>query len=111
MSKRTIMSQRGELVDFDLFNIKNNLSAIPLNEQNKQRERFINKKKRRGLKRRVDELAQIQRLNDANISANLSIDSNAIVQENIVQQNQSLEINESVKSDLDQPSKKRKVIK
>lgn len=66
---KIVTSARGERVDFDLIGIKNSMAALPANENVKKRERFINKKRRRGLKRKVDELAQTKRLEDANFDA------------------------------------------
>ena len=66
---KIVTSARGEKVDFDLIGIKNAMAALPANDNVKKRERFINKKRRRGLKRRVDEMAQTKRLEDANFAA------------------------------------------
>ena len=71
---KIVTSARGERVDFDLISIKNSMAAVPLNENNKKRERFINKKRRRGLKRKVDEMAQTKRLEEANFSAAVATD-------------------------------------
>jgi len=66
---KIVTSARGEKVDFDLIGIKNAMAALPANDNVKKRERFINKKRRRGLKRRVDEMAQTKRLEEANFAA------------------------------------------
>ncbi len=71
---KIVTSARGEKVDFDLISIKNSMAAVPLNDNIKKRERFINKKRRRGIKRKVDEMAQSKRLEDANFAAALSTD-------------------------------------
>lgn len=55
---KIVTSARGEKVDFDLLKIKNSIAAVPPTENVKKRERFINKKRRRGLKQSVDELVQ-----------------------------------------------------
>lgn len=73
MSK-IVTSAKGEKVDFDLLTIKNTMAAIPITENVRKREKFINKKRRRGVKRKVDEMAQNKRLEDANFAASLSID-------------------------------------
>lgn len=73
MSK-IVTSAKGEKVDFDLLTIKNTMAAIPITENVRKREKFINKKRRRGVKRKVDEMAQSKRLEDANFAASLSID-------------------------------------
>lgn len=71
---KIVTSARGERVDFDLISIKNSMAAVPLNDNVKKRERFINKKRRRGLKRKVDEMAQSKRLDDANFAAAVATD-------------------------------------
>lgn len=68
MSKKVI-SARGERVDFDLIGIKSAMAALPQTDNVKKRERFINKKRRRGVKRRVDEMAESTRLEQANFVA------------------------------------------
>lgn len=55
---KIVTSARGEKVDFDLLRIKNSMAAVPPTENVKKRERFINKKRRRGLGQMVDELVQ-----------------------------------------------------
>ena len=65
----TARSARGDLVDFDLLRIKSTMAAVPITDNVNKRERFINKKRRRGLKRKVDELAQAKRLEETNFDA------------------------------------------
>lgn len=72
---KIVTSARGERVDFDLISIKNSMAAVPLNDNVKKRERFINKKRRRGLKRKVDEMAQSKRLEEANFTAAVATDN------------------------------------
>lgn len=74
MSKGTT-SIRGEKVDFDLLKIKSSMAAVPINDNVQKRERFINKKRRRGLKRKVGEMAQTKRLEDANYQSAMEIKS------------------------------------
>lgn len=74
MSK-IVTSARGEKVDFDLISIKNSMAAIPITENVSKRERFINKKRRRGIKRKVDVMAQTKRLEDANYAAAVETDA------------------------------------
>lgn len=74
MSKM-VLSARGERVDFDLIGIKNSMSAIPITDNVKKRERFINKKRRRGIKRKVDEMVGSQeRAESANFDAAVSVE-------------------------------------
>lgn len=57
MAKRTKISIRGELVDFDKLQImKNQILKKPKPEEIKNRERFIDKKRRRGTKNSIDKL-------------------------------------------------------
>ena len=58
---KNVVSARGEKVDFDLMGIKSAIGALPITENVANRERFINKKRRRGMKRRIDEMAQATR--------------------------------------------------
>lgn len=76
---RIVISARGEKIDFDLFGIKQAMAAIPVTDNVKKREKFINKKRRRGLKRRTDELAQKAKLEEDNAKAvrELSVDDSA----------------------------------
>ena len=62
---------RGETVDFDLFEIKNKILSAPLNENIKQRERFIDKKRRRSTARKVDEMLAQQKQNEESVRAAL----------------------------------------
>lgn len=78
MSKGTT-SIRGEKVDFDLLKIKSSMAAVPINDNVQKRERFINKKRRRGLKRKVGEMAQTKRLEDANYNSAMEISARETV--------------------------------
>lgn len=53
---RTAKSFRGESVNFDLFDIKNQILQAPSNETSKAREKFINKKRRRTNKQKIAEV-------------------------------------------------------
>lgn len=55
---KIVTSARGEKVDFDLMSIKSAMSAQPADIRVKERERFIHKKRRRGVKRRVDAMLE-----------------------------------------------------
>lgn len=54
MSKVT--SLRGEEVDFDLLRMKNSIGDVPITDDVENRERFVNAKRRRGSKRKIDEM-------------------------------------------------------
>lgn len=62
MSRKTI-SMRGEVVDFDLFAIKDQISSAPVTETIETRERFISLKRKRGTKRKIQDLLAEQELN------------------------------------------------
>lgn len=70
MSRKTT-SMRGEQVDFDLFDIKNKILSAPTIESVKQRERFIDKKRRRGTSRKIDEMLAQQKQNEESVRAAL----------------------------------------
>lgn len=55
MSRKTV-SMRGEVVDFDLFAIKEQISGAPATETIQNRERFIDLKRRRGSKRKLQDM-------------------------------------------------------
>lgn len=52
---RKTQSIKGEMVDFDLLEIKSRMSESPKSEGVVQRERFIDKKRRRSINRNIDE--------------------------------------------------------
>ena len=60
---------RGETVDFDLFDIKNKILSAPVDENTKQRERFIDKRKRRSSSRKIDEMLAQQKHNEESVRA------------------------------------------
>lgn len=62
---RKIRSIRGEIVDFDLFAIKQQILTTPKNEDVKKRERFIDKKRRRGTRNTVNDVVSQQNQNEA----------------------------------------------
>lgn len=55
MSRKTT-SMRGEVVDFDLFAIKEQINGAPVTETIQNRERFIDLKRRRGTKRKLQDM-------------------------------------------------------
>ena len=62
---RKVMSIRGEIVDFDLFEIKKQILNTPTTEDGKKRERFIDKKRRRTSRGSFDQLLAQQKQNEA----------------------------------------------
>lgn len=54
-----VLSAKGETVDFDLLAIKSQMSESPKNEEVVARERFIDKKRRRGT-RKIDTMLSEQ---------------------------------------------------
>jgi hypothetical protein len=53
---RKATSMRGEVVDFDLFAIKEQINGAPLTETIQNREKFIDLKRRRGTKRKLQDM-------------------------------------------------------
>lgn len=99
---KIVTSARGEKVDFDLLRIKNSIAAVPPTENVKKRERFINKKRRRGLKQSVDELVQAK-------TAEASGVQNKKITDSTEQADQSQEVEEILDAEEDQtPSEKTK---
>lgn len=70
-SSRKVKSLRGEIVDFDLFEIKNKILNAPTPDTVAQRERFIDKKRRRGSRKKVDEMLAKQQANESAVRAAL----------------------------------------
>jgi len=62
---RKVMSIRGEMVDFDLSEIKKQILNSPENDSAKKRERFIDKKRRRITKTSATDLSVQQQQNEA----------------------------------------------
>ena len=90
---KIVRSAKGEKVDFDLLAIKSTMAAMPITDTVSNRERFINKKRRRGLKRIADDAAKAQRLEKANFTAAIETDAAA----------------EAVAEEAKQPKQRRKV--
>ena len=65
MSRKTT-SMRGEVVDFDLFAIKEQINGAPLTETIQTRERFIDLKRRRGTKRKIQDMLAEQEVSQRN---------------------------------------------
>ena len=66
---RKVKSIRGEVVDFDLIDIKNKIMTAPQPEVVNQRERFIDKRRRRGSRKKVDEMLAAQQVNESAVRA------------------------------------------
>lgn len=66
---RKVQSIRGETVDFDLIDIKNKIMTAPTPDTVQQRERFIDKRRRRNSRKRVDEMLAQQQINEASVRA------------------------------------------
>lgn len=54
--KRVVRSMRGEMVDFDLFDLKKQMANAPITEDIKERERFIDMRRKRGTRRKIQEM-------------------------------------------------------
>ena len=64
---RKVRSMRGEIVDFDLFDIKQQMDSAPATEEIKQRERFIDAKRKRGTRRKLQEMLAQQQVSQSTI--------------------------------------------
>lgn len=53
---KTVKSLRGEDIDFDKLQIKGIMADIPITDDIKKRERFVNARKRRGSRKKVAEM-------------------------------------------------------
>ncbi|QDJ96420.1 hypothetical protein Xoosp13_234 [Xanthomonas phage Xoo-sp13] len=71
---RKVKSVRGEIVDFDLMDIKNRIMNAPTPDTVTQRERFIDKKRRRGSRKKADEILAKQQTNEASVRAAMEED-------------------------------------
>ena len=60
---RKVVSIRGEVVDFDLFEIKKQILGTSANDNVKKRERFIDKKRRRTNRNSINQLIKEQQDN------------------------------------------------
>lgn len=66
------MSRRGEVVDFDRLKIKEQILNTPKNDAIKNRERFIDKKRRRTSRGSIDKLLEQQQQNEATVRESLA---------------------------------------
>ena len=64
---RKVVSMRGEVVDFDLFAIKEQLNEAPVTETIEDRHRFINLRRKRGTKRMLQDMVSQQADNERNV--------------------------------------------
>lgn len=54
--ERIAVSVKGDTVNFDLFELKNQILQAPKNDSIKAREKFINKKKRKTTRAKINEM-------------------------------------------------------
>lgn len=66
---RIAKSIRGEVVDFDLIDIKNKIMNAPTPDTVQQRERFIDKRRRRGPRKKIDDMLAAQQVNESAVRA------------------------------------------
>lgn len=64
---RKVQSARGETIDFDLIDIKNRIMTAPTPDAVQQRERFIDKRRRRNSRKKVDEMLTQQQINETSV--------------------------------------------
>jgi len=66
---RQVRSIKGEVVDFDLFEIKKQIEEKPASKDVKNREDFVYAKRKRGSKRTVGKMLNEQRKNTEDVRA------------------------------------------
>ena len=69
---RKATSMRGEVVDFDLFSIKEQINGAPITETIQNRERFIDLKRRRGTKRKLQDMLAEQEASQRSVAESLA---------------------------------------
>ena len=74
MSRKAI-SMRGDVVDFDLFAIKEQINGAPITETIQNRERFIDLKRRRGTKRKLQDMLAEQEASQRTVTEALAAKS------------------------------------
>lgn len=84
---RKVRSMRGETVDFDLFDIKAQMDSAPPTEEIKQRERFIDAKRKRGTRRKLQEMLAQQQVSQNTVKRALEKQAeDAANAENVVEE-------------------------
>lgn len=78
---RKATSMRGEVVDFDLFAIKEQINGAPITETIQNRERFIDLKRRRGTKRKLQDMLAEQEASQRPVAEAVSSEEPAAVTE------------------------------
>lgn len=68
---RKATSMRGDVVDFDLFAIKEQINGAPITETIQNRERFIDLKRRRGTKRKLQDMLAEQEASQKSVADSL----------------------------------------
>lgn len=74
---RKATSMRGETVDFDLFAIKEQINGAPITETIQNRERFIDLKRRRGTKRKLQDMLAEQEASQRSVTDSLNAKASA----------------------------------
>jgi len=64
---RKVRSIKGDVVDFDLFEVKKQIGEKPVSTDVENRERFVFSKRRRGSKRAVESLLKDQKVKEAKV--------------------------------------------
>jgi hypothetical protein len=109
---RTVRSIKGDVVDFDLFEVKRQIGEKPITMDVENRERFVYSKRKRGSKRTVEKMLKDQRDNAANARDALEAQAMLppVVEEEAVKE--TLVTDKTVvKSKASPKKKKRRIIK
>lgn len=74
---RKATSIKGEVVDFDLFEVKRQIAKKTQSPESKEREQFVFSKRRRGSRRTVEKMLDDQQKNAASVKESLDAQANA----------------------------------
>jgi predicted homoserine dehydrogenase-like protein len=119
---RKAKSIRGEVVDFDLAEIKNKILNSPTPDVVQQRERFIDKRRRRSSRKKIDEMMLQQEQNESAVRIAMKEAKAQMTEENDVVILPDISLTDSVAEDTldtsevsnvsdDATKQKRKIVK
>ncbi len=74
---RKATSMRGETVDFDLFAIKEQINGAPVTETIQNRERFIDLRRKRGTRRKLQDMLAEQEASKKSVTEAIKADATA----------------------------------
>lgn len=113
MSRKT-KSMRGEIVDFDLMEIKRNLKKHPAPISVQQRQDFVDKKIKRRVKKLADKITEKQLEDAASVQTTNSVQNvgdEPILEKTVVQPRNALKELPVEEKEVIKPKRKRRTIK